>query len=150
MEMTFRVIESGSSDLDRLLAYLQDEALIDDNTFGVTAEGHRSRAMLVRRVVGESRTRAELFKVVMAVGTGVVRIDHAADPDQIACFEFRYCCACLGDPTDDFMAGDARIGCGHDAVPFVANRMEVGVTDPAKKNFDLYIPVGSFPAWDGI
>ena len=40
------------------------------------------------------------------------------------------------------MAGNARVDGGHDAAPLVANLVEIGVTDAAIQNFNLYVVFG--------
>src|SRR5439155_2183340 len=56
--------------------------------------------------------------------------------------ELRDCRADLGNAPDDLMAGNARVDGGHDAAPLVANLVEIGVTDAAIQNFNLYVVFG--------
>ena len=65
----------------------QHEALVDDDALRVAAVGDRRRAVLVRGVVGEGGIRAELLDVGPATRAVVVRIDQAADADQVARLE---------------------------------------------------------------
>ena len=46
------------------------------------------------------------------------------------------------DDADDFMAGNAGVDGGHHAAPLVAELVEIGVTDAAIQNFDLYVVFG--------
>ena len=66
----------------------QHEAFIDDDAFRVAAVGDRRRLVLVRGVVGEGLALGQNCSTSsLAVGAGVVRIDQAADPDQVAGLE---------------------------------------------------------------
>ena len=51
--------------------------------------------------------RAELLEPGLAVGAGAVRIDQAADADEVARLELGDRRADLGDPADDLVARDA-------------------------------------------
>ena len=61
----------------------QHEALVDHDALGVAAVGDAAE-VLVRRVVGEGRGRAELLDVSRAAGAAVVGVDQAADPDEVS------------------------------------------------------------------
>src|SRR5438128_8711236 len=113
---------------------------IDDDAFGVTAVGHASE-MLVRRVESENHVRAEHLEAGLALWAGAVRVDHAADRGEIAGFVLGDCRADLGHAADDLVTGDNRIIGGHELAPLVADRMEIGVADPAKQDFDLHVAV---------
>ena len=65
----------------------KDEALVHDDAVGVAAVGDRGRPVLVGRAVGERQVRAELLEAGPAVGAGAVRIDQAADADEVARLE---------------------------------------------------------------
>ena len=71
----------------RLAGMRSDETLVDDDAVGVAAVGDRRGLVLVRRAVGEDHVRAELLEAVLAVGAGAVRIDQAADADEVARLE---------------------------------------------------------------
>jgi len=79
----------------------------------------------------------------------MVRIDHAADTHQIVFFEFGYRGTDPGDTTDNLMAGNAGVGSRHDAAPFVAGGVKIGVADTAEQDFDLDVTLGCFTALDG-
>src|SRR6266516_643962 len=118
----------------------QDEAFVNDDAFGVAAVGHASE-VFVRRVEGENHVRTELLKASLALRAGAVRIDHAPDRSEIARLVLGNCRADFGYAADDLMAGDNRVIRGHELAPLVANRMEIGVTDAAKQDFNLHVAV---------
>ena len=62
----------------RLLGTWSTKLSINDNAVGIAAVGDASE-MRVRKVVRESKVRAELFLTGLALGTGAVGVDHAAD-----------------------------------------------------------------------
>ena len=126
----------------------KDEVLVDDDAVGVAAVGHAA-GVLVGEVVGEGKVVAELLEAGLALGTGAVGVDHAADGGEIAGLELGDGGADLGDAADDFMAGHARIDGGHHAAPLVAGLVEVGVADAAEEDFDLHVVFGGIAARDG-
>jgi hypothetical protein len=63
------------------------------------------------------------------VGTGAIRIDQTADRGQVAGPMFRYCGSDLRDTSDNLMARNAGVDRGHEAVPLVANGVQIGVAD---------------------
>ena len=81
--------------------------------------------VLVGRVIGENHVRAELLETLLAVWTGLVGVDKAADRDELAGFEFCNCRADLADAAYDLMARNARVDGGHRIAPLVADLMEV-------------------------
>jgi hypothetical protein len=113
---------------------------VDDDIFGVAAVGHSSE-MLVRRVVGEDHVRAELFAASLAMWTGAVRVDQAADSGEVTRLVFGNCRADPGHATDDLMTRDNRIDSGHELAPLVADRMQIRVADTAKQDFDFHVTV---------
>src|SRR5438034_554194 len=95
--------------------------------------------MLVGRVVGEGHVWAELFEPSLALGADTVGVNHAAHCREVAKLELGDCGADLGDAADDLVSGDAGVDSRHHATPFVARLVEIGVTNAAIQNFDLYI-----------
>src|SRR5437762_1081238 len=95
--------------------------------------------MLVGRVVGEGHVWAELFEPSLALGADTVGVNHAAHCREVAKLELGDCGADLGDAADDLVSGDAGVDSRHHAAPFVARLVEIGVTNAAIQNFDLYI-----------
>jgi hypothetical protein len=116
----------------------QDKAVVHDDALGVATIGDASE-VLVREVVGEGHVPAELLKASLALVTGPVGIDHAADRGEVAGRELRDCGADFGDTADDLMARDAGVDSGHDPAPLVTDLMEIGVADTAEEDFDLYV-----------
>ena len=114
---------------------------IDDDAVGVAAVGDASE-VFVGKVVGEGHVRAELLQAGLALGTGAVGIDHAADRGEVAGLELGDRGADLGDTADDLMAGDARIDGRHDLAPLIADLVEIGVADAAEQDLDLYVVFG--------
>ncbi len=86
--------------------------------------------------------RAELLKACLALGAGAVGVDHAADGGEVAGLELGDGGANLGDAADDLVAGDAGVDGGHYAAPLVPDLVEIGVTDAAEENLDLYVVFG--------
>ena len=82
----------------------QDKAFVHDDAVGVATIGDASE-VLVREVVRESHVRAELLKAGLALGTGAVGVDHAANRGKVAGLELGDSGADLGDTADDLMAG---------------------------------------------
>ena len=121
--------------------------LVDDDAVGVAAVGDAAE-VLVGKVVGEDEVVAELLEAGLALGTGAVRVDHAADRGKIAGLEFGDGGTDLGDAADDFMAGNAGIDGRHHAAPFVASLVEIGVTDAAEEDFDLHVVLGGIAPRD--
>src|SRR5438132_963959 len=113
---------------------------IDNDAFGVAAVSYAFE-MFVRRVEGEDHVRAELLKTTFAIRTAAIRIHHATDCDKFARFVLCHGRTDLGDATDDLMARHDRIVRGHELAPLVADRMQIGVADPAEKNFNLNVAV---------
>ena len=133
----------------RLEGTRRTKLLIDDDAIGVAAIGDAPE-VLVGRIVGERHVRAELLKAVPAMGAGVVRVDHAADRDEVAGLVLGNRRADLGDPADDLMAGDTGIDRGHDITPLVTNLMKIGVADAAEENLDLHVAVGRIAPRDRV
>jgi len=76
------------------------------------------------------------------MGTSAVRVNHAADPSEVAGLVLGNCRANLSDTSDNLMTGDNGIGSRHEVAPLVTHRMDIGVTDAAEKDFDLYVVFG--------
>jgi hypothetical protein len=79
----------GSGELE-VRGDAQNETLVDDDALGVAAIGDVSE-VLVRRIKGQYHVRAELLKPSPALGTGAVRVDHAANRREIPGLELRDC-----------------------------------------------------------
>jgi len=119
----------------------EDKALVNDDAIGVAAIGDTSQ-VLVRKVVGEGRLRTELLEARPALRAGAVRVHHAADCGDVARLELGYGRADFGDAPNDLVSGNAGIDGGHHTAPFVADLVEIGVTDATVENLDLYIVFG--------
>ena len=111
---------------------------IDDDAFGVTTISE-STNVLVRRVKGEDHVRAELFKTGFAMRACAVRVDHAADGNEISRLGLRNSRADFGNTADNLMSRNNRIIRGHELAPLVADRMKVGVSDAAVQDCDLHV-----------
>src|SRR6266496_174998 len=120
---------------------------IHDNAFGVATVGYTSE-MLVRRVEGENHVWAELFKVSFAVRTAAVRVNHAADRDEIAGLVLGNRGADFGNTPDNLVAGDNRVVRGHELAPLVADRMKIGVADTAEEDLDLHVVFSCIATFD--
>ncbi len=129
--------------------YAQDETLVDDDALGVTAVGDAAE-MLVGRVVREDPFGTELLHVRTAAGAGVIRVDEATHADEFARLVLGDLRADRGDLADDLVTRHHRIHRRHDLGPFIPRRMQVGVTDPAEEDLDLYVRVRDVAAFDRI
>jgi hypothetical protein len=118
----------------------QDKPFVHDYAISVATISDASE-VLVREVVREGYVPAELLKASLALVTGPVGFDHAADRGEIVGLELRDSGADLGNTADDLMARDAGIDSGHDPAPLVTDLMEIGVADTAEEDFDLYVVV---------
>src|SRR5271165_3081317 len=119
----------------------QDEPLVHDDAVGVAAIRNAAQ-MFVGEVVRKGRVRAELLQTGLAFRAGAVRVHHAADRGEIAGLELGDCGPNLRYATNDFVAGHARINRGQKSAPLISDLVEVGVTDAAEKNLDLYVLIG--------
>jgi hypothetical protein len=119
----------------------QNKVPIDDDAVGIAAVGDASE-VLVRGVIGEDPVRAELLETCLALGTGAIGIDQAADRGEVAGPEPGDRGTDPGDPADDFMARDAGVDRRHDAAPLVADQVKIGVADTAEKDLDLNVVFG--------
>src|SRR5271157_5134841 len=119
----------------------QDEPLVHDDAVGVAAIRNAAQ-MFVGEVVRKGRVRAELLQTGLAFRAGAVRVHHAADRGKIAGLELGDCGPNLRYATNDFVADNARVDGRHEFTPLVPDLVEVGVTDAAEKNFDLYVLIG--------
>src|SRR5208282_6235286 len=87
---------------------MKDESLVYHDAVRVATISDAPQ-MLVWEVVRQCEIRAELLKTRLALGAGAVRVHHAADGGQVAELKFRDGGANLGNPSDDLVAGHARI-----------------------------------------
>jgi hypothetical protein len=85
----------------------------------------------VRRIVGKRQVRTKLLEAVLTIAAHAIGVDQAADSSQISGLELGDSRADPRHPTDDLMAWHAGVHGRHDALPFVAYRMEIGVADAA-------------------
>ena len=118
--------------------YPQNEVFVDDDAVRISTIGNAPE-VLVRGVEGEGLIRAELFKSILAVGAGPVRVDQAADRGEVPGLEPGDGGADLGDTTDDLVARHDRVDGRHESAPLVTDLMEIGVADAAEEDLDLYV-----------
>ena len=104
--------------------------------------------MPVRGAVGQYHVRAELLEALAAVRAGAVRIDQAADADEVARLELGDRATDLGDPADDLVARHAGVDRGHHVVPLVTSVVQVGMADAAEEDLDLHILLGGYATRD--
>ena len=113
---------------------LGDETLLDDDLFGISAEGQVLRTAFSVVIGQGAALGAILFEPGLAGLAAAARIDHAADGGEIAGLELRDMRPDLDHAADDLMArnhGIKRIA------PVIARLMEVGMADAAIKDVDL-------------
>ncbi len=124
----------------RLVGTLEDEVLVDDDAVGIAAIRDRGGLVLVRGIERERQVRAEVSRGP-PVQFGQVRSESTRHPTAARSPGLNLLTAgpTLSHSPDDFVAGDDWVDGGHDAAPFVADRMEVGVADAAEEDFDLHV-----------
>ena len=98
--------------------------------------------MLVREVISESYVRAELFKTCLTLLACAVRVDHAADSNDVAGLELRYSRAGLGDTANNLMARNTGVDRGDRTAPLITGLVQIRMTDSAEENFDLHVCFG--------
>ena len=84
---------SGEVEVGR---HAQDEVLVNDDAVGIATICDASE-VLFRGIVGKRHVRAELLEARLALGTGAVRIDQAADRGEVARLVLGDCRADLRD-----------------------------------------------------
>ncbi len=77
-----------------------------------------------------------MLKVRLAGFASAARVDHAANPDQIAYFVLGDIRTDRGDFADDLVAGHKRV---NGNAPFVARLVDVGVANAAVENLDRHV-----------
>jgi hypothetical protein len=120
--------------------------LFDDNTVRIAAIRDSSN-VLVWRVVGEGRIRAELLQTGLTLWAVTIGVDQAADCRKVAGPELGDCGAYPSDTADYLMPGNAWIHSWHYA-PLVADLVEVRVAYTAEKDFDLNVVFAGIASWD--
>src|ERR1043166_698275 len=93
--------------------------------------------MLVGAVVSQRDVIAILLEPFLTARTRTARIDHATNGCQIAFFEFFDLTPYCHNAADDFVTRHARINGA--TTPFIARDVNVGMTDAAKQDVDLYV-----------
>src|ERR1039458_2586579 len=125
----------------------QHKSLIDDNALGVPAICDASE-VLVRHIKGECEIRAELLKASPALGTRAVRVDQAANRDEVAGLKFSNSGADLGHAADNLVARNNRVHSGHEFAPLITHRVKIRVANTAEQDFDLCVVFGWFAPRD--
>src|ERR1051326_8294180 len=98
--------------------------------------------MLVRSVISQGSIQTELLKAGFALRTRSVRVHQTADRSEAAGFELGNCGSDAGDAPNDLVPRHARINRGYEGLPLVAYRVQIGVTNTAKEDFDEYVVLG--------
>jgi hypothetical protein len=86
----------------------------------------------------------------LAVRAGMVGIDQATDAYQVARLEFADRRSHLGHFADDLVSRDDRVDGRHDTAPLVADRVEVGMADPAVEDLDLDVTIADVATRDAV
>ena len=76
---------------------------------------------------------AVLLQTGLAGGAGAAAVYHATDARQLTHLEALDLTTDRGDPPDDLVSGNKRIG---DPAPLIARRMDIRVTDAAEQNIE--------------
>ena len=107
--------------------------LVDDDALRIAAIGLSARHLVGRRISQREAIEAVLLAIGEAIVADAARCNHAADAADVTDLEFGDFVADRRDATDDFVAGDHRIGL---LPPLLADMVDVGVADPGIKNLD--------------
>ncbi len=86
-----------------------------------------------------ARSVAKLLFTALASGAGAVGIHHAAHAGNVSFLEFLHRAARFHHPADDLVPWDAGIHRGHDALPFIAHLVQIGMAHPAIEDFNLHV-----------
>src|SRR5579872_7062674 len=123
----------------------QNKILIDDDEVGVAAKGGAA-GNLIFAIVGSCESGgpiAKLLEAFFAVGALAAGIYNASHSGKIANLEAPHLAANFRHAPHNFVARYYRI---NGILPFIADGMQIGVADSAKKNFDLNIARPNFAA----
>src|SRR5690606_14267859 len=94
-----------------------------------------ARRIFSGRVISRHHRIAIILEAVLAFTATLAAIHDTPDPDEIPFFKGGNVVSDRGDPTDNFMPGDAwENGSG----PFRPDLMEIGMADPAVSNGNLH------------
>ena len=121
--------------------------LIYNDAIGIAPIGNASE-VFVRRIESERHVWAELFEIAFAILARSIGVNHATHRNEIAWLVLGNGRTDVGYASNDLMAGDNRIVRRHELAPFIANRMQVRVTNATEKDFDLHIAVGGIASHD--
>jgi hypothetical protein len=83
----------------------------------------------------------ELLETILAFRAGSIRIDKATHRGNIARLKPLHGRSNLHDTPHDFMAGDAWVRGRHNAVPLVANGVDIRMADTAEQYLDLDVGI---------
>src|SRR6266480_5796806 len=84
--------------------------------------------VFILAAISQNNSVTELLQPFFAIGARPARVDHAADRDKIAFFEFLHLAAGFHHATDDLVSWHAWIRGG---APLISGNMQVRVADPA-------------------
>jgi len=124
--------QGGDAGCGKIFWDFQGVIFIDDDAGRVSAEC-RGYAVFFHTVIRPGNVMAILFEAVCAFPAFAAGIGKAAHAGEVAFFETFGLRACLDDCSDDFVSGDHRV---MRAAPFVADLVDVGMTDAAILNVD--------------
>ncbi len=109
----------------QLITYTQDIGLIYNDGVRVAAVGDSSENLVLAVV----RQGQELLTILLFPGettcADAARVHHATDCGDVAFLEFLDGSADFDHTSNDLVAGDAGIGCRHDALPLVAHLVQI-------------------------
>ncbi len=135
----------GSSRIE-LVRDMQHEILIDHDLGRVTTVSHLA-GMRIRTVVSQDGTiLAVLFQSFLTIRTGTTGIDHAADRGQLTGLKALDFITYRSHAADDLVSRHDRV-LGN--TPLIAGKMDIGMTDTAIENIDLYIAGARLAPFDG-
>ena len=125
--------------------HAQDKRFIHDNIGGVPAVSLTTE-MFVGAVVRERCAgKAELFSSILAIFTGMARINHAAHCADVTCFKFGHAIAHAFHAANDFVPRHTGI---NGIMPFIAGLMQIRVANTAIENFDFNVGWAGFATGD--
>lgn len=123
--------------------------LIDHDVKGIASErvGASRGKSGVRTVVGPCGRRvAVLFQSVLTGGALPAGVDHAPHTHPFTDAKTCHVISHRRDTSDDLVAGHAGIG---GLTPFAADGVNIGMTDAAMRDVDLYVERAAVTAFEG-
>ncbi len=124
----------GRTDKGNIAVTMQEVAL------GISPVSNASE-LFVRAVECKNAIRAELLETGLALRAGTIRVDEAADSNDIAQLVLDDGGTDASHAAYDFVPRNNRINRRPAVVPFVPHMVQIRMANAAEENLDLYIVV---------